>query len=604
MLLQHIVYKYNNMKNTLVVINTILFLLFNSKVYAHHIDKDSFSKKTISIPKILSVSDLSLYKKVIRFQSLGKWSDSQSTFKKINNNLLEGYIEYDKLMHPNKYRASYLELENWLNKYNDYPAVMKRRVFRLMQRRAQSDFQRKKNNYPKYGNYLRGYGEVAYYKNNNLKIVKGFNQKLEKNEIRKIITEKNAKKISSLLKKDIRFQELRVHFIKPMIDKTYFSGSINESFKLYKSVISSLSYSDPELLFRAGINAFRLGKISYAHKYFLECVNFNFASNSFTNDWLASSCSYWLARLKNEKKSKLALLRKASKYPRTLYGQLASEKLNIRNNFIWNYSSDHNINEYKKIVNSFSFRRMIALTQLSLYNKADLELRNLYSKLGQEYIEPLYFLSEKLDLAAAQMRLGSKFYNLNRTIYMRGLYPTPEWDLTSGYILDKALLFALIRRESAFNIKAKSSKGARGLMQLMPRTASKIKKDYTLRYSNVHQLYSLQLNLELGQKFLKNLIHSNPKTNNSLLDALIAYNAGIGRLKNWKKDFRVDDPLLFIESIPIKETRWFVKYILTDLWIYRDKMQQEKPTRALLAKEKWPKYKNIDFIFSRDAKVR
>ena len=75
------------------------------------------------------------------------------------------------------------------------------------------------------------------------------------------------------------------------------------------------------------------------------------------------------------------------------------------------------------------------------------------------------------------MRLGSKYYNKDTTLYMRGLYPTPEWHIKDGYLLDKAFLFALIRRESAFNFKAKSSKGARGLMQIMPRTASKINND-------------------------------------------------------------------------------------------------------------------------------
>ena len=64
------------------------------------------------------------------------------------------------------------------------------------------------------------------------------------------------------------------------------------------------------------------------------------------------------------------------------------------------------------------------------------------------------------------------------------------------------------------------------------------------------------------------------------------------------------EPIIFIESIPIKETRWFVKYILTDLWIYRDKLQQAKPSRALLAKGKWPKYKNLDYETIHDAKFR
>ena len=201
------------------------------------------------------------------------------------------------------------------------------------------------------------------------------------------------------------------------------------------------------------------------------------------------------------------------------------------------------------------------------------------------------------------MRLGSKFYEKDITLYMRGLYPAPDWTIDQGYKLDKALLFALIRRESAFNMKAKSSKGARGLMQIMPRTASKLNNDYRLRYSKAYKLYSLQLNMEIGQKFLKRLI-INSNSKNSILDALISYNAGIKRLSRWKQNIKSTNPIVFIESIPIKETRWFVKYILTDLWIYRDRLQQPKPSRKLLAEGKWPTYKKLDYDIIQDAKFR
>ena len=48
----------------------------------------------------------------------------------------------------------------------------------------------------------------------------------------------------------------------------------------------------------------------------------------------------------------------------------------------------------------------------------------------------------------------------------------------------------------------------------------------------------------------------------------------------------------------------FVKYILTDLWIYRDKLGQSKPTRNMLAEDKWPNIPNQDFLIMRDAKLR
>ena len=140
-------------------------------------------------------------------------------------------------------------------------------------------------------------------------------------------------------------------------------------------------------------------------------------------------------------------------------------------------------------------------------------------------------------------------------------------------------------------------------MQLMPRTASKLEKDHRLRYSNKDNLYSIDLNLKIGQNFLKDLIY-NTNTKSSILDTLIAYNAGLSRLKSWKKNIKEEDPIVFIESIPIKETRWFVKYILTDLWIYRDKLGQEKPSRSLLANKKKPLYKSLDYNYIQDAKAR
>ena len=50
-----------------------------------------------------------------------------------------GYLEYDKLMHPNKYKSSYIELADWLQNYPDFPVVMQRRVYKLMMRRKSQE---------------------------------------------------------------------------------------------------------------------------------------------------------------------------------------------------------------------------------------------------------------------------------------------------------------------------------------------------------------------------------------------------------------------------------------------------------------------------------
>ena len=65
---------------------------------------------------------------------------------------------------------------------------------------------------------------------------------------------------------------------------------------------------------------------------------------------------------------------------------------------------------------------------------------------------------------------------------------------------------------------------------------------------------------------------------------MIAYNAGPGNLVRWKAGLKdVDDPLLFIESIPSPETRAFVERVMVNYWIYRIRMGQETPSLDAVA---------------------
>ena len=545
---------------------TLILLNIATSNSVDHLEKvDKINNK---LPIILNYEDINQYAKIKEYYKKTDWKNFDQALNNIKNKIIIGYFEYDKLMHPTKYKASYEDLIGWLQKYEDYPVIMRKRVHRLMIKRASTKDQKNAISSPKFGNYLRGYGEAGY-----------SSKHLETKESKHI-----RKKIKD-------------------INKIYFSGDINSSYTMAKNIYENYRVKDPQFYFRLGINTFRLNKKNEANKYFRHCSELlvKIASHE-KNDWIIAGCYYWQAKTIDGKDNKRKVLKKASTYSRTLYGQLAIEKLKLKEAFKWNTRyAIKNLKDYKEFFNDTSFNRTLALSQIKSYDKADIEIRNLYSKYGSNFKSELFYLCEKLRLASAQIRIGEKFHNVNSTIYIRGLYPAPDWKLVNGYILDKALIYALIRRESAFNMKAKSPKGARGLMQLMPRTASKIKKDYRLRYGNVYQLYSLDLNLELGQKFLKGLIE-NKTTGSSLLETLIAYNAGIKRLKNWQNLIDNNDPITFIESIPIKETRWFVKYILTDLWIYRDRLGQEKPTRIMLANNKWPIFKNIDYIRTADAK--
>jgi soluble lytic murein transglycosylase len=127
--------------------------------------------------------------------------------------------------------------------------------------------------------------------------------------------------------------------------------------------------------------------------------------------------------------------------------------------------------------------------------------------------------------------------------------------------------FAITRRESSFMKDANSPVGAKGLMQLMPNTAKSLKRG---RMSNKY-LLNAENNIQLGTKYLKKLLGKN-KGNQVLATA--SYNAGPYRVSTWVDDVNSVPADIWIETIPYKETRNYVKSVLAYQEIYQHKPGQ------------------------------
>ena len=159
------------------------------------------------------------------------------------------------------------------------------------------------------------------------------------------------------------------------------------------------------------------------------------------------------------------------------------------------------------------------------------------------------------------------------------------------YRVDPALVYAIVQQESVFNPNATSKSGAKGLMQIMPKTAQ-----YVARKINIHlgkeqeTLFDPQVNLAIGQAYLSHLM-ADSAVNGDLISLLMAYNGGPGNLRRWKKQWsQIRDPLLFIELIPLAETRAYVERVLANYWRYHLANGKRPPSLNVMVQQEKKQY--------------
>ena len=202
-------------------------------------------------------------------------------------------------------------------------------------------------------------------------------------------------------------------------------------------------------------------------------------------------------------------------------------------------------------------------TEKQLSARSDLHLVNARIILdSQNYLSTFKYLYEVLE---------KKEVLFNRSL-LEILYPKPYLSELSAILkkdkLDPIIVLSLIRQESVFNPLARSRVGARGLMQIMPNTAKRIR-----RHIKDTHLITPKTNMEVGTTYFKGLMN---RYEGNLVYVLAAYNAGEGRVDRWRGAlFDSDQSILRnIESIPFLETRNYVKLIFRNIFFY--KLLQEK----------------------------
>ena len=155
----------------------------------------------------------------------------------------------------------------------------------------------------------------------------------------------------------------------------------------------------------------------------------------------------------------------------------------------------------------------------------------------------------------------------------RRLYPIYYWGeinrAAQEMDLDPNLILAIMRQERAFNEEALSPVGARGLMQEMPATGKAVARQIPLKGFSAADLWKPQTSIRLGGRHLSDHLRQFKVEDGRRLGlALSAYNAGLKAARRWSRRLPDKDVDEFVESIPYRETRNYVKLVYRNYQVY------------------------------------
>jgi soluble lytic murein transglycosylase len=298
---------------------------------------------------------------------------------------------------------------------------------------------------------------------------------------------------------------------------------------------------------------------------------------------------YWAARAEQAagRPASVARLLKAAantaEATESFYGLVARETLGLPTRL----TVDPFIGSDPPVENLPNVQRAVELAKIGEPALAEQMLRHQARICVPSEHHALIQLAKRLDLPAAQLWLanngqwGARSDSSDR-------YPNPHWTPLNGWRVDPALAFGHIVQESAFRPTAVSQAGAVGLMQVLPITAQQMANSRGVAYSRAN-LTDPRFNLEFGQSFIETMRGSSA-TAGQLPRVIASYNAGPLPVARWAGINDKGDPLLWIESIPYRETRYYVPAVLRNMWVYEGLNNEDRTTLHAMAEHRWPTF--------------
>jgi peptidoglycan lytic transglycosylase len=534
---------------------------------------------------VLSAADIARYKEIFALQHDGENTKVDKLVEALDNPLLVGHVLAVRYSEEQANRPRYGDLRAWLEQYGDLPSAA--RIYALaikvkprgkhvpMPERPESRIYRKRANEIIESPSPRSTSRTA------LRAFAKIRDLVRDERPSQALDYLNKPPVRKALKGDERDDALA------LIAASYYAEGVDDqSYRIASEVANRNRREVPNADWTAGLAAWRLGQRETAIRYF-EALSLSRTVSAASR----AAGAFWAARgylTTREPERVAALLERAAKAPRSFYGVLALRQLGRELPFDWRMPELDRAS-YNALVQDSGIERAIALWQVGENGLAEGELFRAHGRVTPDRDRAFLALAGALDMPAVTIEATEC---LSTSGYDSGRYPVPDYAPSGGFALDPALLYAFMRQESRFKTEAESSAGARGLMQLMPKTASLIAGDRRLAKREKDRLLEPSLNLQLAQTYLQGLMRSVDPPGNLFMLA-IAYNGGPGNLQRWRKNLGIDDdPLLFIESIPVAETRDYIERVLTNYWAYRLRFGESLASLDATAAGDWPVYRN------------
>jgi soluble lytic murein transglycosylase-like protein len=461
------------------------------------------------MPQALSSDDAQAYAAAFNASDRGDFIDAQMQTTAVKDKSLLGYLSFSELMHPTAHVAGFDELASWLGKFRDLPVAD--RIFALASKRKPTD---------------------------------------------RVDPPAPVMKVSDggPISRPVSPRAMKAR-------EAFYAGDAKRALKLAPAAGER---------WIAGLAAYRLKAYGQARGFFAEL-----AHDEAADPWMRSAAGYWGARAavaQGDSDAAANLLKAAARNPETFYGMIAERQARLLGLPLAPQTAVdparlipaayiHPSTDLARFVESDPrAHRAAALAQIGRTGEAVQEMRE-----GLALAESP---QDREHWTALALTLGAVRPDGSPAPRAADLdYPTPELTPRSGFTIDKALVYAIVRQESRFNPMAVSPVGAVGLMQLMPEAAARAAGDDKLK-ADMSPLFDPALNLRVGQDYLTWLMEKG--VGPGLLRTVAAYNGGPSMVQKTAQMLGGDaDSLLLIECLPALETRNYVEKVMAGYWTYR-----------------------------------